>query len=84
MNAEKSVEFLWRAVPHDFLDAEDDGQIGNEGRRHGGHRREGGLPGDIVREMVRENVCGQDGEEEVGKRRHDGRRTRKKRTRGNY
>lgn len=72
MSTKESVKFLWRAVPHDFLNAENDAEVGCQGRRHDRQRREGCLAWDIVREIVRENVGRQDGEEKVGEGGHDG------------
>ena len=72
MNTKESVKLLWRAVPHDFLNPEDDDEVGRQGRQHDRYCREGCLACDIVSEIVRENVGRQDGEEKVGEGGHDG------------
>ena len=75
MNPKECIEFLWRSVPHDFLNAENDDEVGRQGRRYDRQCREGGLAWDIVREMVREKVGRQDGAKKVGEGCHDGART---------
>ena len=70
VDAEQGIEALRCAVLHDFTRAEDDSEVGNEGRADRCPCGERGLALHVGCQVVRDRLDGQDGDEEVCERSH--------------